>query len=154
MSSFELEVSIAPEAISQHTASLMQKDGTTVKIDKMFSSKFLKASDVDDMADETTETAVMVIDRVEMVEIGQDQQEKPVIYFRDVEPGLVLNKTNATTLAKLLGNDTDDWTGKAVGLFTTEVDYAGQQVLAVRVRMKLPKASKKAPAAEEVEAPF
>ncbi len=113
-----------------------------MRIDKMFSSKFLKAADVEEMADEETQTAVVMIDRVTMEEIGSDQQQKPVMFFRGIEPGLVLNKTNANTLAKLIGNDTDEWAGKGIGLFTTEVDFQGQQVLSIRVRMKLPKQRK------------
>jgi hypothetical protein len=123
-------------------------------INKMFSSKFLRATDVDEMADENTQTAVVTIDRVEMAEVGQDQQEKPVVYFRGIEPGMVLNKTNATSIAKLLGNNTDEWTGKAIGLFTTEVDFSGQQVLAIRVRLKLPKVKKVQPVEEEESMPF
>lgn len=125
-----------------------------MKIDKLFTSKYLRAADIDELADESTLTAVMVIDRVEMAEVGQDQQEKPIVYFRGIDPGMVLNKTNANSIAKLLGNDTDEWTGKAIGLFTTEVDFSGQQVLAIRVRLKLPKSAKKATATEEVEMPF
>lgn len=129
-----------------------------MNINKVFTSKFLRAADIDEIADENTQTAVVTIDRVEMAEVGQDQQEKPVVYFRGIEPGLVLNKTNAATLSKLLGNETDEWSGKAIGLFTTEVDYAGQQVLAVRVRLKLPKVSKKATSliseAELADMPF
>lgn len=124
-----------------------------MNINKVFSSKFLKAADVDEMADEATQTAIVTIDRVEMAEIGSDQQEKPVMFFKGIEPGLVLNKTNSATLAKLLGYETDEWAGKSIGLFTTEVDYAGQQVLAIRVRLKLPKTTKKV-ATEEVEMPF
>jgi hypothetical protein len=125
-----------------------------VKIDKMFSSKWLRAADIDEMADEDSQTAIVTIDRVEMAEVGQDQQEKPVVYFQGIDPGMVLNKTNASSISKLLGNDTDEWTGKKIGLFTTEVDFSGQQVLAIRVRLKLPKVSKKAQATEEVELPF
>lgn len=125
-----------------------------MRLDKMFSSKFLKATDVDEMADEATQTAVVVIDRVEMAEVGQDQQEKPVVYFQGIDPGLVLNKTNSATLMKLLGNETDEWSGKSIGLFTTEVDYAGQQVLAIRVRLRLPKTVKAATTGETAEIPF
>lgn len=124
-----------------------------MKIDKLFTSKYLRAADIDEIADENTQTAIVTIDRVEMAEVGQDQQEKPVVYFRGIEPGMVLNKTNASSISKLLGNDTDDWTGKAIGLFTTEVDFSGQQVLAIRVRLKLPKMPK-AKVVEEDEVPF
>lgn len=122
----------------------------------MFTSKWLRAADIDEIADEDTQTAIVTIDRVEMAEVGQgaESQEKPVMYFKGIEPGMVLNKTNAGTLGKLLGNDTDDWAGKSIGLFTTEVDFAGNQVLAIRVRMKLPKVKKVAAHTEEVEMPF
>lgn len=125
-----------------------------MNINKVFVSKFIRALDIDELADEATQTAVVTIDRIEMQEVGQEEQEKPVLYFRGIEPGLVLNKTNATTLSKLLGNETDEWGGKSIGLFTTEVDYAGQQVLAVRVRLKLPKAKGKAVEEEPVALPF
>jgi hypothetical protein len=127
-----------------------------LKLDKLFTSKWLRASDIDEIADEDTQTAIVTIDRVEMAEIGQgaESQEKPVMYFKGIEPGMVLNKTNAGTLGKLLGNDTDEWIGKKIGLFTTEVDYAGNQVLAIRVRMKLPKVKKVQPVEEDLELPF
>jgi hypothetical protein len=107
-----------------------------MKIDKMFESKWLKAADVDEMTDESG-TAVVTIDRVEMAEVGDGN--KPIMYLRGVKVPMVLNKTNANTLGTLLGKDTDDWIGKSVGLFTTEVDFQGSQVLSIRVRMKLPK---------------
>lgn len=144
---------MAPEDTKLSTASLMQRNQLTMKIDKMFSSKFLKAADIDEIADENTQTAIVVIDRVEMAEVGQDQEQKPVVYFRGIEPGMVLNKTNASSISNLYGNDTDDWTGKPIGLFTTEVDFSGKQVLAIRVRLKAPKMTKKAaPVVEEEEA--
>jgi hypothetical protein len=119
-----------------------------MKIGELYKGKFLRAADIDELMDENTQTAVVTIDRVVEEEIGQDQQIKAVCYFKGIDPGLVLNKTNASTLIKLLGDETDEWTGKKIGLFTTEVDYAGQQVLAIRVRLKLPKAGKAAPPAE------
>lgn len=129
-----------------------------MNINKAFTSNFLRASDIDDIADEATQTAVVTIDRVEMAEVGSDQQQKPVVYFRGIDVPLVLNKTNSATLASLLGNETDEWEGKAIGLFTTEVDFQGKQTLAIRVRMKLPKAPKRtaAPVVQEEteEVPF
>lgn len=124
-----------------------------MKIDEVFTSKFLRAADIDNIADETTQTAIVIIEDVLMEEIGADQQQKPVVFFQSIKPGLVLNKTNANTLKGLLGNDTDDWKGKAIGLFTTEVDFQGQQVLSIRVRMRLPKLTK-GKIAEDVAIPF
>lgn len=121
-----------------------------MRIDKSFTSKWLRAADIEEMVDEDTQTAVVGINRVAMEEIGQDEQQKPVLYFTGIDAGMVLNKTNANTLMELLGKETDDWTGKSVGLFTQEVDFQGKQVLAIRVRMKLPKKAK-APKVENEE---
>lgn len=126
-----------------------------MNINKMYESKYLKADDIVEMANEETETAVVTIESVTMEAIGQGQDQKPVVYFRNIKQGMILNKTNATTLSKLLGStDTDDWEGKTIGLFATEVDFQGSQVLSIRVRMKLPKAPRKAAVeqAEEAEA--
>jgi hypothetical protein len=132
---------------------LAQRD-TDMRIDKTFTSKWLRAADVDEMAGDDPQ-AVVVIDRVDMEAIGQDEQEKPVVYFRDVDAGMVLNKTNAGTIAQLHGNETDAWKGKPIALFTTEVDFQGKQVLAIRVRLKQPKVTRAPmPVADEADIPF
>lgn len=126
-----------------------------MKIDTAFESKWLRAADIDTMADEETNTAVVTMDRVGLEEIGQDKQMKPVLYFKGIELGMVLNKTNANTIKDLHGDETDDWAGKKIGLFTQEVDFQGKQTLAIRVRIKAPKTSKApAPKVEEDEIPF
>lgn len=127
-----------------------------MKIDQTFTSKWLRAPDIEEMVDEDTQTAIVTIDRVEKEVIGQDEQLKPVIYFKGIDAGMVLNKTNAGTIKDLYGNETDDWTGKKLGLFTTEVDFQGKQVMAIRVRLKAPKTGKTpAPKVEEEDSiPF
>jgi len=125
-----------------------------MRIDKTFTSKWLRAADLEDMEDEQTHTAVVTISHVAMEDVGGEGDQKPVLYFKGIDAGLVLNKTNANTLMDLLGKETDDWDGKAVGLFTQEVDFQGKQVLAIRVRMKLPKAPRPAPVANTEDVPF
>lgn len=63
-----------------------------------------------------------------------DNGEKIVLSFRGKEKGLILNKTNATTISEMLGSDdTDRWMGKAIVLYVARVDYQGQRVPAIRV---------------------
>jgi hypothetical protein len=112
-----------------------------VNIDKIYTSKWLRAADVDELMGDSAQ-AVVSVDRVVMEEVGQDGQEKPIVYFKGIDPGLVLNKTNAGTIAQLYGKDTDAWLGKQIALFTTEVDFQGKQVLSIRVRLKQPKVSR------------
>jgi hypothetical protein len=117
-----------------------------VDINQQFPSKYLKAdTDIPDDGD-----LIVTIDTVQIETIGQgaDQENKPVVYFRETDKGLVLNKTNAQTIKGLFGFETDDWEGKRIALFGTEVDFAGKQTLAIRVRMKAP-ASRNRPLATE-----
>jgi len=64
-----------------------------MNIHKLFKSNYLKAADLEE--DLTT----MVIDRVGVVEF--DAGDKAVLFFRDEERGLVLNKTTPAPSAPL-----------------------------------------------------
>jgi hypothetical protein len=107
-------------------------------INSAFPSKYLKAdTDIPDGGD-----LKLTISGVEMATVGQgvDAEEKPVVFFDETTKGLVLNVTNKNTLVGLFGTDTDEWVGKRVALFATEVDFQGRQTLAIRIRMRAPKA--------------
>lgn len=107
-----------------------------MKISEMFPSRFMKAEDF-----EEGESRILTIKMVEMEELGQgkDAKSKPVIYFRDHEKQLVLNKTNCSIVAKLHGDDTDDWVGKRIALYAVEVESFGDVVRAIRVKTTMPK---------------
>ncbi len=51
---------------------------------------------------------------------------------------MVCNKTNANTITKLYGDDTDAWIGKPITLCAREVEFQGEMVLAIRVSLKAP----------------
>ena len=101
-----------------------------MNIDTAFPSNYLKAADVD-------EDTTLTIRDVKIEKLGDD--ERPIAYFDEIDKGLVLNKTNANTIKGMYTSDTDNWTGKKITLFATEVDYAGKQTMAIRVRMRAPK---------------
>lgn len=106
-----------------------------MNIQNAFPSKWLKSGDVEE-GDLT-----LTIRSVTMEDIGsgENQETKPVVYFEESEKGMVLNKTNADTISKLHTPETDNWIGKKITIFATEVDFAGKQTLALRVRMRAPK---------------
>jgi hypothetical protein len=107
-----------------------------MNINEAFPSKYLKASDLQDR-----EVAV-VIGRIEMETIGTDR--RMLLYFNGKDKALVCNKTNATSIAKGYGQDTDNWIGKPIVLFTAHVDFKGESVEAIRVKLK-PKTAAPAP---------
>lgn len=106
-----------------------------MKMSDLFPSKWLKAEDLEEGA-----TLALTIKDVVMEELGQGakKETKPVVYFRDSDKGLVLNKTNGSIIAKMYGDNTDEWIGKTITLFTMEVDSFGDIVRAVRVKERKP----------------
>ena len=104
---------------------------------EVFPSRFLKAEELD-------HDVVLNIDRVKL-ETLKDQSgadvQKPVCYFKGHTKGLVLNKTNWASIAKITGSDdSDEWTGKQITLTVIDVDAFGDVVSAIRV--KTPRANK------------
>lgn len=93
-----------------------------------FPGKYRKALD---FAKPTT----LIIDKVYKELVGQEKEEKPVVYFQDDDPrGIVLNKTNATTLADILGRDTLAWKGKEIEVYAARVSFSGKEVDSIRMR--------------------
>ena len=104
----------------------------TIKRDDVFPSKYLKAGD---LPEEGTEAAT--IEKVEIEEIGPRKDRKPVIHFSDLDKSFVCNKTNWNTISKIAGSDdTDDWIGKTIHLYRAEVEFQGEMVEAIRVKLK------------------
>jgi hypothetical protein len=100
-----------------------------VNIDSAFPSNYLKASDLGDAQ------PVVTIDRVEIEGVGRDKEQKPVVYFKGKEKGIVLNKTNANKIATLVGSrDTEAWRGRQVRLYATETEFGGETVECIRIK--------------------
>jgi hypothetical protein len=96
-----------------------------------FPSKYLKAADL-----EGKEVPVKIREfKLENVAgEGRPPENKPVAYFEGKDKGVVLNKTNADTLALLFGDDTDLMVGQTVVLFPTTVSFQGKTVDAIRMK--------------------
>lgn len=105
-----------------------------MKLSDAFPSNFLKAEDLDG------KSVVVVISGVEFDTIGKDSKEgkKLILSFRGKEKKMVVNKTNAKTIEKLYGDDTDGWIGKTIKLVTREVEFQGDVVWALRVSLEKP----------------
>lgn len=104
-------------------------------INDAFPSNYLKASDLKGAQ------PIVTIDRVEFEPVGRQKEMKPVLYFIGKEKGVVLNKTNSAKITALVGSgETDDWHGCQIRLFATMVEFAGDQVEAIRVKAAPPQA--------------
>jgi hypothetical protein len=97
-----------------------------MNIGKAFPSNYLKASDFQG------KRSVMTIESVVIENIGDE--DKPIVYFNEAELGLVLNKTNANMISEIAkSEETDNWLGIKIILYSTRVDFQGRRVDAIRV---------------------
>ena len=97
-----------------------------MQISKAYPSKFISADDV-------PRPITVTIDRVVMEKM-QNPPDKPVVYFRGAQKGMVLNVTNGRRIAHFLGDDTDRWAGLQIELYPDITDYMGDTTNCIRVR--------------------
>ena len=113
-----------------------------MKMSEEFPSKFLKAADL-----QGREVKV-IMQNVEREKIGDDN--KPVLYFKGKEKGVVLNKTNAGTISDAYGDDSEDWFDQPLILFSVMVDFQGKVGPAIRCRVPTAKDNKPAKRADPI----
>lgn len=101
----------------------------------VYPSKWIKADDIGD-------EMVVTIRKVDF----EESDEKGVSYFLKFDEfpdkKWTMNVTNFRAISKVLGSDDgEDWIGKKITLYTTEVTFAGETMLGVRVRLRAPGAA-------------
>lgn len=111
-------------------------------INDLFPSRYLKSADIGE------QDLVLTIKAVEVEDMVNDNgtERKPVLYFREVSKGLVLNRTNADVISQLYGPAIDSWPGKQIMLYLTEVTFRGKTSLGIRVRLRSNQAQNRPPA--------
>ncbi len=62
------------------------------------------------------------------------KSKKPVLYFKGKNKPLAANATNCKTIARMYGNDTNAWLGKAITLYTAMTQKDGEEMPCIRVR--------------------
>lgn len=75
----------------------------------------------------------------ELTAVGGRKSKKPIVYFDGKDKGLVLNSTNAKTIAALYTNYTEKWIGRSVTLYPSTTEMAGETVECIRIRPGVPK---------------
>ena len=108
-----------------------------MKISDVFPSKYLKAEDLEGA------NVTVTIEEVNREEVGPKKESKLVIRFANTRKKMVLNKTNAATIAKLYGEETDEWLGKRIILCSKDTEFQGEMVLALRVSLQKPTGTQK-----------
>jgi hypothetical protein len=103
-----------------------------MKANDIYPSKFLKAEDLD--GDKTMTIKSCAMEEFKDKEKGT-VSEKLIVYFDEVDKGLLVNKTNFKTIADITKeDDTNNWIGKKITLTVIDVDAFGDVVAAIRVK--------------------
>ena len=102
------------------------------KISEMIESKYLKQSDFPDPLIVT----VAKIGQMNIAKEGDAPDHKWAVRFNEFSKPMLLNSTNIKLLEKACGSDdTDDWIGKEVVVYTDDsVSFGGQVVGGLRIR--------------------
>jgi hypothetical protein len=113
-----------------------------MKTNEVFPSKYLKAED--DIFDNGEVIATIKDVQPESLKSrDRGEETKPVMYFRELPKGLIVNKTNWGICAKLFNSDeSDDWAGERVALIKVDVDAFGDVVQAIRIKAQKPTVNK------------
>jgi hypothetical protein len=96
--------------------------------DDIYGSKYLSAADL------KGNTLRVKIDKAEPVDLRQQDgstQKKFVLFFDGQDKGMVLNKTNAMTLANAFGKNRDDWVDQRLEIYS-EMTGLGKPGLRIR----------------------
>ncbi len=98
----------------------------------LFPSRYLKAAD---LQGKEVRLTIASVELAELPVRGTSQKKtRGVVSFERTDKGLVLNRTNAETIAKMLGRETDAWAGQHITLYPTEDRFGPAMVPCIRVR--------------------
>jgi hypothetical protein len=99
----------------------------------MYPSKYIKGVEVKAAGRSIALTIVRIEPRHELAGKKGESESKPAVFFKETEKGLVLNKTNATSIATVLGRDPRKWIGRKVVLCTERGKFGGVMRDVVRI---------------------
>lgn len=112
-----------------------------MKLSDVFPSNYLTASNLNG------QSVVVRMSAIEAVEMGKGHEKKTklLISFLGKKKQFVCNKTNANTISKLYGDDTDGWINQPITIRPMEVEFGGEMVLSIRVSLQKPVTAQPAP---------
>jgi len=113
-------------------ASMHSDRSSNMNINDLSQSKYLKTKDV-------PAPRLLTIKRIEVHNVAKDtepKQERPIMFFEEMDKPMVVNSTNLKRCAKAMASEeTDDWVGRKIVLYTDEdVEFGGEIVGGLRLR--------------------
>jgi hypothetical protein len=106
-------------------------EGSLMDYRAMFQGDYLTAPEFNGRTPTFTIVGVKIV-RLPNPETG-DEKAKGTIQFKEIERGLVLNRTNGQAIAAMFGNETNNWMGKRITLHAVEVMVGKKKDIGIRV---------------------
>jgi len=97
--------------------------------DDLYGGKYLAASELKAPITGTIEK----IDEETFAKQGERSRNKKVLFVRGGKKGVVVNKTNAITLAGAFGKDFSTWVGQRIVIKAEPTMFAGKPVTGLRM---------------------
>ena len=111
-----------------------KQDNPSFHVDLMFPSRYLKAAD---FAGEPMTLTITEVIRDEVQMANGTKAEKYIVRFEETEKELILNKTNAKAMAKVLQEPKAvNWPGESIVLKPTQCEAFGEIVDCIRVDLR------------------
>lgn len=98
---------------------------------EMTDSDWLRAFDL--QGKDVTVTVEKVVAGEVTGEKGK-KSKKPVVFFVGKKKPLAMNSTNCKTVARMYGNNTEQWIGKSITLYTATTQKDGEEMPCIRIR--------------------
>jgi hypothetical protein len=113
----------------------LNKEKLSMRVTELCPSPHLEPLDI---GDRIGDERVLTIAGVDVREVGSEKVRKGVLLFKELDRGMVLNRTNSRTIATLHGSETKEWKGKKITLYRSETPFQGKIVSCLRVRETKP----------------
>ena len=110
-------------------------------VDLLYPSKYIRGVDLDPAGE--LFTIKRIEPRHELMKKDSTKESKPVVFFEETDKGWVMNKTNATAIAKIHGPELMAWYGNQIMLAPTEVTAFGKTSLCAWFKPGRPKTNGK-----------
>jgi hypothetical protein len=97
--------------------------------DDLYGSNFLAATDLK----KSITTVIEQVEQQDFARQGERKKMKAVLHLRGIKKPVIVNKTNALTLAAAFGKDFDGWIDQHVTIKAEPTTFAGKPTKGIRL---------------------
>jgi hypothetical protein len=99
------------------------------EFDDLYGSNYLAATDLK----KPITTVIEQVEQEDFARQGEKKKMKAVLYLRGLKKPVIVNKTNALTLATAFGKDFDEWIDQRVEIKAEPTTFAGKPTKGIRL---------------------